>query len=70
MAIAATAIATNSHLSEGYRIETIKIGSTTAAVRRRAAPELEDPGFWGVVGFGNYFPATTSFNPPKRLSRR
>jgi hypothetical protein len=63
------AMATNNHLSDGKRIEAIKTGSTTAAVRRRADPE--DPDFWGVVvGFGNYFPATTSFNPPKRLSRR
>jgi hypothetical protein len=51
-------------------MDAIKIGRTTAAVRRRADPELADPVFWGVFGFGNYFPATTSFNPPKRLSRR
>jgi hypothetical protein len=38
-------------------------------IRRVEDPELLDPEFLAVV-FCNYFPATTSFRPPKRLSRR
>ena len=39
------------------------------AVRRRGVLELFGSAFFGE-GFDNYLPATTSFKPPKRLSRR
>ena len=40
------AIATNSHLSHGTRIDAIKKGSTTTAVNTRARPEVFVDGCW------------------------